>query len=44
MVHNFKMYNIGDYNNEINALRNDLSKKPKEVTKVVEDCRKTERC
>lgn len=35
-THNFKMYNIGDYNTEINALRNDLSKKPKEVTKVVE--------
>lgn len=35
-THNFKMYNIGDYNNEINALRNDLSKKPKEITKVVE--------
>lgn len=35
-THNFKMYNIGDYNNEINVLRNDMSKKPKEVTKVVE--------
>lgn len=35
-THNFKLYNIGDYNSEINALRNDLYKKPKEVTKVVE--------
>lgn len=34
-THNFKVYNIGAMNDEINSLRAELAKKPNEVTKVV---------
>ena len=32
-THNFKVYNIGDLNDQINDLRNQLAQKPKEVIK-----------
>ena len=35
-THNFKVYNIGDMNNELNELRAQLAAKPKEVVKEVE--------
>lgn len=34
-THNFKMYDIAAMNNEINNLRSELAKKPKEVVKTV---------
>ncbi len=34
-THNFKVYNIGAMNDEINSLRAELAKKPNEVIKVV---------
>lgn len=34
-THNFKVYNIGELNNEINSLRAELAKKPAEVIKEV---------
>ena len=34
-THNFKLYNLEDMNNEINLLRSDLAKKPKEVVREV---------
>lgn len=34
-THYFKTYNIGDYNNTIDSLREELAKKPKEVVKEV---------
>ena len=34
-THNFKVYDVGAMNDEINSLRAELAKKPNEVTKVV---------
>ena len=34
-THNFKIWNVGDLNDEINSLRNQLNAKPKEVVKEV---------
>lgn len=34
-AHNFKVYNVGEMQNEINSLRAELAKKPKEVVKEV---------
>lgn len=34
-THNFVMYNIGAMNDEINSLRSELAKKPKEVVKTI---------
>ena len=36
-THNFKVYNIAAMNDEINNLRSELAKKPKEVVKTVTD-------
>lgn len=34
-THNFKLINVGELNDEINSLRNDLAKKPKVVTETI---------
>lgn len=34
-THNFKVWNVGEMNNEINSLREQLNAKPKEVVKEV---------
>ena len=34
-THNFKLINVGELNDKINSLRNDLAKKPKVITKTI---------
>lgn len=36
-THNFRMYDIGAMNDEINSLRAELAKKPKEITNIITD-------